>query len=146
MTRVSVRQDIAAPAERVFGRIADVERLPERDADVLAVELLGDVREGVGLRFRERRKNGKGELVSELEVTEYAPPERIRFVTENHGTVWDTVFRVTPRGAGCELAVTMEARPSRWLPRILNPLMKPLFASGIRKHVRALAADCERPG
>ena len=144
MTRVSVTQDIAASPERVFARIADVEKLPERDADVLAGEVLSEVREGVGLRFRERRRNGKGELVSELEVTEYAPPERIRFVTENHGTVWDTGFAVHRRGGGSQLVVTMNARPSRLLPKILNPLMKPLFASGIRKHVKALAADCER--
>ncbi len=145
MTRVTVSREINAPAEHVFATIADIGSLPDKDPDVLRVEFVGTRRQGVGTRFREVRAMKRRELVTELEVTEYEPGERIRMVTDSHGTVWDTVYRVSPTRGGAAVSISMDARAHKLLPRLLNPLMKGMFRKGMQKHLESLQAYCERP-
>ena len=145
MTQVTVARDIAAPAALVFRAVSDVAHLPETNPDILSVEFLGETREGVGTRFCETRKMGKREAVTELEITEYDSPSRVRFVTDSHGTIWDTVFTVTSKGADhCALEIRMDARPHRLLPKIMNPLFKGLFRKGIAGHLDTVARWCEQ--
>ncbi len=144
MTRVTVSREISAPAEHIFNAIADLSALPEKDPDVLRVEFVNERRQGVGTRFREIRRMKRREIVTELEVTEYEPGERIRMVTDSHGTVWDTVYRLSPTPRGAAVSITMDARPHKLLPRLLNPLMKGVFRKGMQKHLEALGAYCER--
>ncbi|MCA9691380.1 MAG: SRPBCC family protein [Nannocystaceae bacterium] len=144
MTSVTVHRDIDAPAERVFQLIADLARLPERDPDVIGVELLSSGGVGVGTRFREtRRMKGRAPMVTELEVTEFVADERVRMVTDSHGTVWDSLFRVEPIAGRTRLTITMEARAHKLLPRLLNPLLKGMFRKGITGHLDALKRRCE---
>lgn len=142
MTRIKVARDIAAPPEVVFGAVADIERLPEVNEEVVRIEFLGEQRSGVGTRFRETRRMGKREMETELEVTEYEAPTRARMVTDSHGTVWDTVFRITPTEAGAHLEIDMDARPHKIMTRIMTPLMAPLFRRGMQKHIDVLAEHC----
>ena len=57
---------------------------------------LSEVRTGVGTRFRETRLMHGKERSTELEVTEYVENERVRMVADTDGTVWDSVFVVSP--------------------------------------------------
>ena len=45
-------------------------------------------------RFRETRVMKGREASTVLEVTEYESPRRIRLVSDEGGTIWDTVFTV----------------------------------------------------
>ena len=143
MTRITVRREIAASPEVVFRTITDVEGMPDANPDVVRVEFLSEQRSGVGTRFRETRRMEKKEMDTDLEVTEFDPPARARMVTDSHGTVWDTTFRVRPTDRGCELEIAMDARPHALLPRIMNPLMRPVFRKGMEKHLVHLARYCE---
>lgn len=144
MTRVIVTREIAAPPEVVFGAITDVEKLPETNPEIVAVELLTEQHSGPGTRFRETRRMGKKELVTELEVTELVENERARMVADTHGTIWDTTFTLQPSGAGTRLEIAMEARPHAFLPKLLNPLMKGFFKKGMEKHMDVFAEYCAR--
>lgn len=144
MTRVSVEGAIAAPPAIVFRAVTDVEHLPDLDDAIVGIEFLTDQRSGAGTRFRETRSMNGREMVTELEVTEWVENERARMVADSHGTIWDTVFRVTPDGDGCVLEIAMDARPHKLLPRIMNPLMKGFFRKGIAGHVDKVRAHCER--
>ncbi len=147
MTRVQVTRDIAAPVERVFGAITQIEKLPETNPDIVSVELLTEQREGVGTKFREIRRMGKSEHPTDLEIVELVPDESTRMISDAHGTVWDTLFRVRATGdGGTRLDIIMDARPHKLLPRLLNPIMKGVFRSGLDKHIEALKAHCERKG
>jgi hypothetical protein len=73
------------------------------------------------------------EASSVLEVTEYEPDQRIRIVSDEGGTIWDTVFEVTDTVDGTMLTMVMESRPYKLLARVMNPLIAPM----VRKAVTA---------
>ena len=148
MTRIAVSRTIAAPADVVFRTVADIENLPSTVGGVQRVEFLSERRSGVGTRFRETRLHKGREMVTELEVTEYAENQHVRMVADSHGTVWDSLFTVRPSrdpgGDHVELTITMDARAHKLLPKLLNPLLAGMFRKGMEKHMDEVKAFCER--
>lgn len=143
MTQVRVSETIAAPIDVVFRAVSDIENLPNTNPDVVGVDFLSEQRSGVGTRFRETRKMGSKEHVTELHVTEHVENERVRMVADNPGTCWDTVFTVSPDAEATRLEITMDARAKKLLPKLLNPIFKGMFRKGMQKHIGAIAAWCE---
>lgn len=144
MTTMTVKRTIRAAPEAVFQAVADLENLPNVVPDVVRIEFQSDQKSGVGTRFRETRRMKSKENHTDLEITECEENRRIRFVADSHGTVWDTVFQVTPAGQATDLTLTMEARAHKLLPKLMNPLFKGLMTKGLAKHVDAVQAYCER--
>lgn len=143
MTSVTVSREIAASADVVFRAVSEVETLPQSNPDVVGVEFLTESRTGVGTRFIESRRMGKKVHKTELEITEQSESERVRMVADSHGTVWDTLFTVTPAGEKTRLDITMDARANKLLPKLLNPLFKGMFRKGMAKYIDQIAAYCE---
>ena len=143
MKPVIAKRTIRAPAELVFDVISNVAELSRVDADVIGVEFLTESRAGVGTRFRETRRMKNREHRTELEVAEYDPPDRVRMVADTNGTVWDTLFTVDERDGKSTLTIRMDCRAHGLLPKILNPLMKGVFAKGIEGHLDKVKAFCE---
>ena len=143
MTRIAVRRRIDAPAPTVFRAISEIERFPEIQPEVVSIEFLTESRSGVGTRFRETRSSRGREMVTELEVTEWVEGERVRMVTDSHGSVWDTLFEIRPADGRVELEITMDARPHKLLPRLMVPLMQGVFRKGMEQYVDLLRDHCE---
>lgn len=147
MSRITVSHAIEAPVATVFNVVTDIERMPQSNPDVVKVEFLSDQRTGAGTRFRETRSSKGKEMVTELELTEFVPNERARFVTDAGGTVWDTVFTFrptgSPQGSATELEIQLDARAHKLLAKIMNPLIKGMVRRGMEKHMTALCAYCE---
>lgn len=129
---------LSASPDDVFAVLANPEVAAEVIPCVVSSELLGG--EGVGMRFRETRAMGKRQMTMDFEVTEYDRPTHLRVVCDDHGTLWDSSFDLRAVGGGTELSISMDARAHQLLPRLLNPLMKPLFKNGLVKHLDALEA------
>ena len=144
MTTVEAACGIVAPPAVVFDAIANIEQLPETNPDIVGIRFLSDQRRGVGTRFVETRRMGKREMETELEITEWDAPLRVRMVSDMHGTVWDTVFHVVAGTGETTLRLVMEARAHKFLPRLMNPLFKGMFRKGLEKHLVAVKAYCER--
>ena len=143
MTQVAVERWIEAPASVIFKAVAEVEHLPATNPDIVRVDFEGDQKTGVGTRFKETRRMGKKEMVTALEITEWVDDERVRMVADSHGTVWDTVFTVTPEGDGARLKIAMDARAHKLLPKLMNPIFKGMFRKGMDKHIAQLKAHLE---
>lgn len=143
MSPITVTRTIQAPAAVVFEAVTDIESLPKSNPDVVRVEFLSETRSGPGTRFRETRRAGKREAVTELELTEWVENQHARFVADTGGTVWDTAFRVRPVGDACELTIELDARPHTLLARIVSPLIRGMVRRGMEKHVGSLADYCE---
>ncbi len=122
--------------------MTDIERLPDTNPDIVAVEFLSDQRAGIGTRFRETRRMGKREATTDLEITEWVDSERVRMVADSGGTIWDTRFTFTPTSRGTAYVMEMEARGHKPLNRFMNRLMSPLLRRGMEKHLRELARYC----
>ena len=145
MTRTSLTRTISAPLAAVFDTIADPVNYTKAVPQITKVEFLTDQSAGVGTRFRETRVMRGREAATELEVTEFVRNRRVRLVTKAGGTVWDSVFTVTPAegGHGTRLELVMEARPYRLLARVFVPLMKGIVARAVAGDMDAVKAYLE---
>ena len=145
MTRTKLSRTISAPVEAVFEIVADPVNFTKAVPEIVKVEFLTDQTAGVGTRFRETRVMRGREAATELEVTEFVRNARVRLVTKAGGTVWDSVFTVTPAegGRGTRLDLVMEARPYRLLARIFVPLMKGIVAKAVAGDLDAVKAYLE---
>ena len=144
MARVVVKKSIAAPAEDVFETVAHIEEFSQVVPEITKIEFLSDQKTGVGTRFRETRMMKGKEAATELEVTEYEPPRRVRIVADSHGTVWDTVFNVSPAGEGAELEMVMDARAYKLLSRLMNPLICGMIKKFVDADMEAVKEHCEK--
>lgn len=144
MPQVQVVRTINAPPAIVFDAVTNLEQLPETNPAIVGVKFLSEQKSGVGTRFIETRRHGKGEMETELEVIEFRPPEHARMVADSHGTVWDTTFTITPEGQGTRLTLTMDAKGHKLLARAMNVVFKGLFRKGLATHVDAVQTYCEK--
>ena len=141
-TLTSVRT-ISAPIDLVFQTVADIENFSKAIPHITNVEFLSDVKSGVGARFRETRLMNGREATTTLEVTEHVDNEHVRLVSDTHGTVWDTVFRVKPAGDQVELSMKMDANSYKLLSRIMNLFIKGMIQKALEQDMDAVKTYCE---
>ncbi len=145
MSWIVVQRDIEAPIDRVFRTVAHIEQFQQAVPHIVKVEFLSDVESGVGCRFRETRLMKGKEAITEVETTAYAANDRVRMVADSHGTVWDTVFAVTSVDGITTLTLSMDARPHKLLPRLINPLIKGMVARAVERDMDLVKEFCEKP-
>jgi uncharacterized protein YndB with AHSA1/START domain len=146
MATVTVTRNIQASADAVFATLADPNRFAEAIAGVTQLEILSGMKSGVGTRFRQTRVMNGRESTMEFEVTEYVPSQRLRIVNETHGTIWDSLFTITPVGSSSTLTMRMETRTDRLLPRLLLPIICLFIKKAVEKDIDAVKAVCEGKG
>ena len=144
MSHTEIQRTIAAPADKVFAAVADVRQFSRAVENIERVEFVSDTRTGLGTRFRETRIMRGREATVELEITEFAAPERVRFLSEAGGVKWDTVFTVAAaRGGSTRLTLVMEATPLTFAARLMVPLMKGMVRKAIAADMDAVKVYCE---
>lgn len=143
MTKRSTSRQIKAPVAVVFDAITDIKKFPEKSADIVSVELLTEQEKGVGTRFRETRRMGKREGTTELHCTEYVENERVRFVTDQGGIVWDSVYTTKADGEGTVLTLEMDSRPHKFMAKIVLPIIMGALSKAVEKDMDAVKAYCE---
>ena len=143
MSRTTVRKTIDAPVDFVFRTVSEIDNYSEAIPHIVDVEFISDIRSGVGSRFRETRLMMGREASTVLEVTEYVENERVRLVSDEGGTIWDSIFTVSPVEGGTELTLVMDAAPYTFKSRILVPIMKLAIRMGLVKDMDAVKKYCE---
>ena len=138
-----IRRQINASAATVFDAVAHIENFSEAVPGITGVEFLTDRTRGARTRFRETRVIRGREASTELEVTEYEPDSHVRLVSDQGGTVWDTVFTITPDGSGSHLSMVMDARPHTLMAKVTTPLFKRVIARAIESDMDAVKQYCE---
>ena len=77
--RVAATISVAAPPERIWEHVADPGRQLHFMSGVTRWEVAGDVRQGLGARYRMLMRVGSAEVGGLVEVVEFDVPDR--FVT-----------------------------------------------------------------
>ena len=144
MTRTIVTREISAPLDFVFATISEIENYSKAIPHIVNVEFLTDQKVGVGTRFRETRDMNGNKMTTELEVKEYRKNDCVRMVADSNGTIWDTIFEVTPLSSATELKLTMDARAYKLIPRFLNPLIKGMMQKAVEKDMDLVKVYCEQ--
>lgn len=140
-----VTEILPATPERAFHALTDIDGAERWIPGIVATERVGDVRQGVGMRWRETRKMRGKDATEEIEVTHHHPPSHLVLRidgskgTSGRGTyVFD--YRLAQRVGGTE--VRMTGRIDGLLPPLLRwmgPLLGGVFKRECAKDLRALA-------
>lgn len=146
MSRIDLSRSIDAPIDRVFRTVADVTQLSKALPHIVNIEFLTETTAGVGTRFRETRLMNGRKAATVLEVAELVENDRVRFVADNYGSIWDSLFTVCPEGNGTLLTMTMEAKSYKLLSRIMNALTKGMITKAVGRDLDAVKAYCEGKG
>ena len=131
MTRFTATRSINARIDLVFKTISDINNFSKSIPDVINVEFLSDVKSGVGTRFRETRLMKGKEAMTELEVTEFVENDHVRYVTDSHGTVWDTVMNAKAVDDKTDLTLIMDARPHKFMQKKVVPMIKGMISKAL---------------
>ena len=144
MTRTQVSRIVNAPIGVVFNTVADINQFSKAIPHIVKVEILSDVRSGVGTKFRETRLMKGREAATDLEVTEFAQNEHVRLVADSHGTIWDSVFAVKSIAGGTELTLTMDAKSDKLIPKIMNRLIYGMVKKALERDMDSVKEYCEK--
>lgn len=144
MPNVFVERMVKAPTEKVFEAVADINKFSEIVIDITNVEFLTEKQVGVGARFRETRMMSGKEAATELEVTEYIENERVRMVSDQGGTIWDTVFEVEAHNDGTRLTMNMDARPYKIFSKIINRFIMGMVSRAVENDMDSVKQYCEK--
>ena len=144
MTRFTTERSINAPIDLVFNAITDINNFSKSIPDVINIEFLSDVKSGVGTRFCETRLMKGKEAMTELEVTEFVENGHVRYVTDSHGTVWDTVMIVKTVNDKTDLTLVMDARPHKFMQKMIIPMIKGMILKALEKDMDAVKTYCEK--
>lgn len=144
MSTTTVVRTVHAPVADVFAATAHISNFADVVPGIVKVHFVSEQTEGVGTRFEETRLMGKREVTTTLEVTEYVLNEKTRIVSDEGGTIWDTLFTFREVDGATELTLSMEARPYKLLAKLMNPLIKGMIQKAIEGDMDAVKAWCEK--
>lgn len=98
--QVTVERRIAAPADRVWEALTDIEGSPRVISGIERVEMLSEGSFGVGTRWRETRRIFGKEATEEMWVTASEPPKRYVVESDSRGVHYTSEFALSPEADG----------------------------------------------
>ena len=120
MTTLLASRDVAAPADKVWSVLIDLDGSPSTISAISSIERLdGGDGFGVGTKWRETRTMFGREATEEMEGTSVDPGRS--YTVEADGPVgvrYITTMSVEPTGEGSRVSMKFEAEPTTLLARV----------------------------
>lgn len=139
--QVTVERRIAAPADRVWAALTDIEHGADVIKGIDRIEMLGEGPFGVGTRWRETRRMLGKEATEEMWVTESEPGTRYVVEAESRGMHYTSEFLLTPQGEDAtSVRLTFGAETGEQ-GGLKAALMKAFVTVGAKGAAKALAKD-----
>jgi carbon monoxide dehydrogenase subunit G len=143
MKAMTVSRRVAAPQDRVWAVVTDLERSPEVIRAIEAVEIHTEAGFDVGTRWTETRTMMGRTATETMEVTAVDPGRSYIVEADSGGTHYRSEFTLTPDEDGTVLTMTFVGEPSGLGGKVAAATLGRLFARATRK---ALAADLDDIG
>jgi uncharacterized protein YndB with AHSA1/START domain len=136
--RIERSIDIAAPPERVWAVMADVERWHEWTASITSVELLDGEPIGVGKRARVVQPRLRPAV---FEVTTLEPGRGFTWRTHSGGLAADAGHRIVPTAGGSRAVLSVDF--SGWLLLVMGWWVRRLTERYVAMEAEGLKRRCE---
>lgn len=135
MKPIRIARPVAAPADRVWTILTDLERTAGAMSAVDRVERLDDGPDfGVGTRWRETRTVFGKEATEELTITALEPGRSYVVEAESRGAHYRSELGVEPTSDGASrLWMTFGAEPDGLIGRIMGATLGRLFEGATRR-------------
>lgn len=144
MKPVHVDVRIDAPAPRVWEVCSDIEHAADAIPDIERIEFLNELRQGVGMRWRETRRMSGREVTEVLEIVEWNAPHSYVVAARHHGHEFRATVRVVPVNAGARLEYDFHATPVTILGRVAGAVLGPLSRGTLRRALHGESAAIKR--
>lgn len=140
---ISVSGTIAAPPQRVWQVLTDLDNAAVTLPSITEIERLTDGPYAVGTRWLETRTMMGRAETHEMTVTEAVAPQRTVVTAVTDGVRYTTTMELSPDPTGTRLGITFAAQhpDPTGLQRILWTIMGPLGALFTRRMLRAELAE-----
>ncbi len=143
---ITAHRIVHAPVSDVFGVFSDIGAAADRIDGITKIDILSEVRQGLGTRWRETRIMMGREATEEMEISEFDPPTRYVVTAESRGTRYRSTYDFVERGEDTEVNLVFEGTPVSLGAKALS-ILGFLFKGQARKAFEAdmadLAAVCE---
>jgi carbon monoxide dehydrogenase subunit G len=113
VVRIELTIEVASRPEEVFGRLVDLDGLPEWQSS--AVEVRADEPLAPGVRIFERRRVMGREIENELEVVGFDPPRRLTLKALKGPVRFTVDHELAERDGGTRLRVVAEGKAGRFM-------------------------------
>ncbi len=139
-------KQIAAPVDIVFDVFSDGVNLQDRIDGITKVEILSDVKQGVGTRWRETRIMFGRAATEEMEISAFQPNKSYDVVAASHGAHYHTRYTFSAKDGGTQVDMVFSAKAVSLAARLMTPLaflMKGATQKALEADMDALKALCE---
>ncbi len=145
MSDFTIDIDVDAPQEAVFSYIADGSRTPEWYEAVQTASKTTEGPTGEGTRYTFTRVLPQGEVVNEVEVSEFRKPNLVTFTSKSGPTPFVYRYRIEPTGAGSRVTLegSITGEGLRGPAAVLAPLAGKFFKRGMAQNLKTLKARLE---
>ena len=141
--QITTKRIIEAPVKKVFDCVAHIEQYRKAQPHIIDVEFLTEQRVGTGTKFRETRMMHGKQQLTELEVTQYVPDEKVRMVNVTNGTTWDTLWTFRQLENGTKMDFCMQASTQSRIAKFALMLLKPFISYAVTTDLDRLKQYCE---
>lgn len=149
--QVTVERLIAAPADRVWEALTDIEGCPQVISGIEHVEMLSEGPFGTGTRWRETRRIFGKEATEEMWVTASEPPKRFVVESESRGVHYTSDFTLNPeQGDATVVRLTLDSETEKkslsgTMGEFLGGLSSKALAKTLSENLDDVAAAVEAP-
>lgn len=136
MAEITVERDIAAPVDKVWSIVTDLDRTKDVISSITALERTGESTGfGVGTGWQETRVMFGRETTEAMAVTEIDEGRSYTVESLSRGVLYRSVMRVEPKGQGCHLAWDFGAEAQTTVARLMSFVGK-FFEGSMKKAMR----------
>lgn len=148
--RVSASQVVRAPMARTFEIFTDVEHCAGRIKGVKRAQLLSEMRQGVGVRWRETRDFFGKDADADKEITAMDAPRSFHVESRVDGTLYLSAFEFAegPQPGSTVVTWTHTSRAMTLGAKLMSPLlflMQGTMAKYMKKDLADLAEFLAQP-
>jgi hypothetical protein len=129
---IQVAKQVNAPSDITFAVFSDITKAQERITGITKVEILSDVNQGIGTRWRETRIMFGKEATEEMEISALQPNQSYDVVAESHGTKYHTRYTFAEQQGGTRVEMIFSGKPTTLTGQLMSVLTF-LFAGATRK-------------
>lgn len=144
---VYASRSINAPIDRVFDVFSDISKIGERIEGISQVDILSDVQQGLGTRWRETRVVFGREATEEMEISSFKPNQSYEVLAASNGSEYHSIYTFTDQGNTTLVEMVHRTNAVSLIAKLMIPValifkgtMKKLFEADLDE----LKAVCEQ--
>jgi uncharacterized protein YndB with AHSA1/START domain len=145
MSDFTIDIDVDAPQQTVFSYLSDGTRTPEWYEAVRSADKTSEGSTGKGTRFRFTRVLPQGEVVNEVEISEFREPDLVTYASRSGPTPFVYRYRIEPTAAGSRVILegSITGEGVTGPAALFAPFAGKFFARGMTENLKTLKARVE---